>query len=112
METNLLNMPASSYIKPEPLGVSLVIGPWNYPYQLSLAPAIAAIAAGCTVILEPSELTMHTSAVLARLISRATLAYSGRLGSPLSPWIQLVSYNIDLFDRDFLRHSFAEQCGD
>lgn len=66
--TNALNQPAVSYIVPEPLGVTLVIGPWNYPYQLSLAPAIAAIAAGCTVILKPSELTMNTSAILAKLI--------------------------------------------
>jgi len=67
--TNLLNFPAKSYIIPEPLGVSLVIGAWNYPYLLSLAPVIAAIAAGCTVILKPSELPQHTSAVMARLIS-------------------------------------------
>ena len=67
--TNLLNAPATSYIIPEPLGVSLVIGPWNYPYQLSIGPAIAALAAGCTVVLKPSELTVHSSALLARLIT-------------------------------------------
>jgi len=66
--TNILNMPGSSYIIPEPLGVSLVIGPWNYPYQLSLAPAVAAIAAGCTIVLKPSELTANVSAMLARII--------------------------------------------
>lgn len=71
--TNPLNMPASSYIIPEPLGVSLVIGPWNYPYQLAIAPAIAALAAGCTVILKPSELTVHSSALLSKLI-RETFA--------------------------------------
>ena len=48
--------------------VSLVIGPWNYPYQLSLASAVAAMAAGCTVILKPSELTAHSSVLLAKLI--------------------------------------------
>ena len=68
VSTNLLNAPARSYIIPEPLGVSLVIGPWNYPYQLALAPAVAAIAAGCTVVLKPSELTVHSSALLSRLI--------------------------------------------
>ena len=67
--TNLLNLPAKSYIVPEPLGVSLIIGAWNYPYQLSLAPAIAAIAAGNTVVLKPSEIPANTSRVLAKLIN-------------------------------------------
>ncbi len=67
--TNFLNFPAKSYIIPEPLGVSLVIGAWNYPYLLSLAPVVAAIAAGCTIILKPSELPKHTSNALAKLIS-------------------------------------------
>ena len=49
--TDFVNLPAKSYILPEPLGVTLVIGAWNYPYQLSFAPAIAAIAAGNTVVL-------------------------------------------------------------
>lgn len=67
--TNARNAPATSYIIPEPLGVSLVIGPWNYPYQLSLAPVVAAIAAGCTVVLKPSELTAHCSAAMAKIIN-------------------------------------------
>ena len=69
VSTNLLNLPAKSYIVPEPLGVSLIIGAWNYPYQLSLAPAIAAIAAGNTVVLKPSEIPANTSRVLAKLIN-------------------------------------------
>lgn len=68
-ETNARNNPATSYIVPEPLGVSLIIGPWNYPYQLSLGPVVAAIAAGCTVILKPSELTLNCSAIMAKLIN-------------------------------------------
>ncbi len=67
--TNMLNFPAKSYIIPEPLGVCLVIGAWNYPYQLTLAPVIAAIAAGNTVIIKPSEMAAHTSAVMAKLIN-------------------------------------------
>lgn len=67
--TNMANLPAKSYIIPEPLGTSLIIGAWNYPYQLSLAPAIAAIAAGNTVILKPSELPINTSKVMAKLIN-------------------------------------------
>lgn len=69
VSTNLLNMPGSSTIYPEPLGCTLVIGAWNYPYQLSLAPAIAALAAGCTVILKPSELPSRTSAAMAQIIN-------------------------------------------
>jgi aldehyde dehydrogenase (NAD+) len=66
--TNMLNFPSRSYIMPEPLGVSLIIGAWNYPINLTFAPAIAAIAAGNTVVLKPSELATHTSAVLAKMI--------------------------------------------
>jgi len=69
VDTNRLNAPAKSYIIPEPLGVSLIIGPWNYPYQLSLGPVVAAIAAGCTVVLKPSELTVNSSALVAKLIT-------------------------------------------
>ncbi|MFN5704812.1 MAG: aldehyde dehydrogenase family protein, partial [bacterium] len=58
--TSILNQPGKSYIIPEPLGVSLIISAWNYPYQISLAPVIAAIAAGNTVILKPSELSSNT----------------------------------------------------
>ena len=69
VRTNIVNFPANSYTMPEPLGVVLVIGPWNYPYQLSLAPAIAAIAAGNTVIVKPSELPIQTSHAMAELIN-------------------------------------------
>lgn len=69
VKTNLLNFPSKSYIIPEPLGVSLIIGAWNYPYQLSLAPAIASIGAGNTIILKPSELPNETSKLMAKLIN-------------------------------------------
>lgn len=67
--TNIVNFPARSYMIPEPLGVTLVIGAWNYPYQLSFAPAIAAIAAGNTVILKPSELPANTSKLMAEMVN-------------------------------------------
>jgi aldehyde dehydrogenase (NAD+) len=67
--TNMLNFPARSYIIPEPLGVCLVIGAWNYPYQLTLAPVIAAITAGNTVVIKPSEMSPKTSALMAKLIN-------------------------------------------
>lgn len=69
VKTNILNFPAKSYIIPEPLGVSLIIGAWNYPYQLSIAPAIASIGAGNTIILKPSELPNKTSKLMAKLIN-------------------------------------------
>ncbi|GAA4274281.1 aldehyde dehydrogenase [Aquimarina gracilis] len=68
--TGLTNLPGKSYIIPEPFGTVLVIGAWNYPYQLSLCPAIAAIAAGCTVVLKPSEVPSRTSATMERLINQ------------------------------------------
>jgi aldehyde dehydrogenase (NAD+) len=69
IRTNVLNMPAKSFIIPEPLGVSLIIGAWNYPFQLSFSPAVAAITAGCTVILKPSELPSRTSAVMTEIVN-------------------------------------------
>ncbi|MAN58784.1 MAG: aldehyde dehydrogenase [Flavobacteriaceae bacterium] len=71
VSTGLMNLPGKSYIIKEPLGVCLVIGAWNYPYQLSLAPVIAAMAAGNTVILKPSELPGNTSSVMAKLLNNA-----------------------------------------
>lgn len=67
--TNLSNFPARTRSQPVPFGVTLVIGPWNYPYMLSLIPMISSLAAGNTVILKPSEITAHASAALARLIN-------------------------------------------
>ncbi len=67
--SGIANFPSKSYIIPEPLGVCLVIGAWNYPYQLSLLPALTALAAGNTVIMKPSELPSRTSAVMAQMIN-------------------------------------------
>jgi aldehyde dehydrogenase (NAD+) len=71
VKTNLGNFPAKSYIIPEPLGVTLIISSWNYPFQLSLAPIVAAIAAGNTIILKPSEIASQTSAVMASILNKA-----------------------------------------
>ncbi len=57
-----------AYIQYEPKGVSLIISPWNYPVLLTLSPLVSAIAAGCTAIMKPSELTPHTSAALGKMI--------------------------------------------
>lgn len=61
--------PAKSYIRYDPLGVTLIIGAWNYPYQLTLVPMITAIAAGNTCIVKPSELPENTMHLLAELIN-------------------------------------------
>ena len=55
-------------IYPEPYGNTLIIAPWNYPFQLAIAPLIGAIAAGNTAVIKPSELTPHTSRLIAHLI--------------------------------------------
>lgn len=53
----------------EPKGRSLIIAPWNYPFNLSVGPLISALAAGCPVILKPSEMTPHTSELISKMIS-------------------------------------------
>ena len=63
-------LPATTYTVLEPLGVALIIAPWNYPVQLLLVPAIGALAAGNAVRLKPSELAPATAALLADLIPR------------------------------------------
>lgn len=64
----LEQLPAKGRIYAEPLGVVLIIGPWNYPFQLMISPLIGAIAAGNCALLKPSELAPQTSRVIAKLI--------------------------------------------
>jgi aldehyde dehydrogenase (NAD+) len=66
--TPLVLQPASSKLYSEPLGVVLIIGPWNYPMQLLLAPLVGAIAAGNCAIIKPSDNTKHTTKVIEDLI--------------------------------------------
>jgi aldehyde dehydrogenase (NAD+) len=66
--TNLLNLPSRSRIMREPLGVVLIIGPWNYPFQLLLNPFIGALAAGNCVVLKPSEAAPATSHVMKGIV--------------------------------------------
>ncbi len=61
--------PSSSYIYTEPLGVALIIAPWNYPFALTIQPLIGAIAAGNCAILKPSEHTPNTSSAIAKIIN-------------------------------------------
>ena len=64
-----LNFPSKDYIYSEPYGTVLVIAPWNYPFQLAIAPIVSAIAAGNTVVLKPSELTPHTAQIIEDILS-------------------------------------------
>jgi len=69
VRTPLLQFRSSSEIYFEPLGVNLIIGPWNYPFHLMIAPLVGSIAAGNCAILKPSEISPATSRIIHRLIS-------------------------------------------
>jgi aldehyde dehydrogenase (NAD+) len=68
VSTSIDVFPASAWVQPEPLGIALIIGPWNYPFQLLLSPLVGAIAAGNCAILKPSEHAPHTAGLVADLI--------------------------------------------
>lgn len=70
VSSELINFPSRNRIISEPYGTVLIISPWNYPVLLSLLPLIGAIAAGNTVVLKPSEISAHTSALLSRLFKK------------------------------------------
>jgi aldehyde dehydrogenase (NAD+) len=69
VSTPFYMLPAKSYIYKEPYGVTLIIAPWNYPFLLIMMPLIGAIAAGNTAIVKPSEVSVHTAAVLEKIIN-------------------------------------------
>lgn len=71
VKSRLINFPDRNIIHPQPYGVALIIGPWNYPLQLTLVPAIAAISAGNCAVIKPSELSPATSRVVAEIIDDA-----------------------------------------
>ena len=64
----LVGFGTSAAVRPEPRGRSLLISPWNYPYSLSFGPLISALAAGCPVVLKPSEITPHHSRAISRIV--------------------------------------------
>ncbi len=69
VSTPLLIFPSKSKIIQESLGVTLIIAPWNYPFQLLMAPLIGSIAGGNCAVLKPSEITVHTSAIIKKIIN-------------------------------------------
>lgn len=68
VSTPLFHQPGKSYVLPEPYGLALILSPWNYPFQLLIAPLVGAVAAGNCAILKPSEIAVHTEALMAELI--------------------------------------------
>ncbi len=70
ISTPVLAQPGKSKLRPEPYGVSLIMGAWNYPVQLVLSPMVASLSAGNCVVLKPSELAQATSELIAKLIPK------------------------------------------
>ncbi len=68
---SFLNFPSNDKIYAEPYGATLIIAPWNYPFQLAFSAVVGSIAAGNTVVLKPSELTPHTSKLIADIVASA-----------------------------------------
>lgn len=105
--TNLINLPSVSFIQPEPLGVVLIIAPWNYPFQLLFTPLVGAIAAGNCVVLKPSEFAPATSVVMKKIIedvfSKEYIFYVEGDGAEIIP--QMMSQFV--FDHVFYTGSTA-----
>ncbi|MFB2933723.1 aldehyde dehydrogenase [Aerosakkonemataceae cyanobacterium BLCC-F154] len=68
--TPLEQLPGSAFIYPEPLGLVLIIAPWNYPFYLTISPLVGAIAAGNCAIVKPSEISQHTSSIIAKIFAK------------------------------------------
>lgn len=73
VSTPLVHWPAKSFIQYEPFGEVLIIGPWNYPFQLIISPLVGAISAGNTVTVKPSEISSHTTEVLQEILEHEIL---------------------------------------
>ena len=62
-------MPGKAYVRRDPVGVVGIVSPWNYPFQLAMAPLVAALGAGCRVMIKPSEYTPATAELMKTLIA-------------------------------------------
>ncbi len=69
LPSSLLNFPSSSYLHHEPYGLTLILSPWNYPFQLAINPLAGAIAAGNCAIIKPSEFAPATANIVSRIIN-------------------------------------------
>jgi aldehyde dehydrogenase (NAD+) len=105
--TNLVNMPSSSKVIAEPLGVVLIIAPWNYPFQLLFNPLIGAIAAGNCIALKPSEFAIATDAIMQKIITSTFetnyISYHSGDGATIIPQMM----NNFIFDHIFYTGSTA-----
>lgn len=70
VEKNLLTISDEVYVQPEPLGVVLIIGAWNYPWAVTLQPLVGAIAAGNAAVIKPSEISSHSAKVMEELLPK------------------------------------------
>ncbi len=70
VRSTILSFPSRSYIVTQPLGVVLIMSPWNYPFQLAIAPLVAAIAAGNCAVVKPSRYSSHTSRVIVEVLAK------------------------------------------
>jgi len=105
--TNLLNLPSSSKVLKEPLGVVLIVGPWNYPFQLLMNPLLGAIAAGNCAVLKPSEFAPASSLVMKQIIEESFtpdyILYAEGNGAEILPQLM----NSFVFDHVFYTGSSA-----
>lgn len=101
----IVHYPSKSYVYKEPYGVTLIIGPFNYPFQLVIAPLIGAISAGNTAIIKPSENTINTAKLLEDIINNNFDKGYIRVVDPLGGK-EVVSYLLDFpFDYIFFTGS-------
>ncbi|XP_072312196.1 aldehyde dehydrogenase family 3 member A2-like [Eucyclogobius newberryi] len=68
VERTLLTLSDQAYVRPEPLGLVLIIGAWNYPWAVTLQPLVGAIAAGNAAVIKPSEVSSHSAKAMAELL--------------------------------------------
>lgn len=93
--SSLAFFPVKSFIYPEPFGTVLIIGPWNYPFQLILAPLVGAISAGNCVIIKPSEVSSHTAQVLLRIFSQELSSFVGCILGGVEETTELLNQKFD-----------------
>lgn len=104
-KSSIIYYPSKSYVYKEPYGVTLIIGPFNYPFQLVIAPLIGAISAGNTAIIKPSENTKNISILLEEMINENFEEEYLKVVSPLEGK-EAVSYLLELpFDYIFFTGS-------
>ncbi len=70
VRSTILSFPSRSYIVKQPLGVVLIMSPWNYPFQLAMAPLVAALSAGNCAVVKPSRYSSNTSMVIAEILAK------------------------------------------